>query len=169
MMTIFVVIEEKGWGAERILSTLSEAGFNPLVVEIGTFKETLDCHTPALVIASLSGSLETGRNLCQELTGLTQAPIIAIGPSTDESYILGMFSAGVDNYLTQSIGKGELIARVRNMLRRALPSSRPLLLDTAPTSAEIVQASPQKNPVGKSTVGDIFYRLAHGVLGISRR
>ncbi len=124
-MVVMVVSGEDLWGAEKIRLALSEAGFKVVAAEDWEVKDIIHQHRPALIIANLSGNLDVDLEMCRGLSRLSEAPIVAISSSIDSDYHLAIFTAGVNDFMVRPINSRELIARVRNILRRTLhlPSS----------------------------------------------
>ena len=54
-------------------------------------------------------------------------PIIVLSVVGDESEKVAALDAGADDYVTKPFGVDELLARLRAALRRAEPSSEPVL------------------------------------------
>lgn len=132
---VMVVSGAELFGAEKVRLALSQAGYKVAAVESQDVQEALPRQKPALLIANLSGRQAADFELCQKLSGLSQAPIIAIGPSGDEAFRVGMLAAAVDDYLVRPVNPRELVARVRNMIRRTQPASAILTgedMDPAP-------------------------------------
>ena len=120
---VMVVSGAELFGVEKVRLALSQAGYKVAAVESQDVQEALPRQKPALLIANLSGRQAADFELCQKLNGLSQAPIIAIGPSGDEAFRVGMLAAAVDDYLVRPVNPRELVARVRNMIRRTQPAS----------------------------------------------
>ena len=81
------------------------------LIEAGTRK-------PDLVILDLGLPDRDGTDLIRDLRTWTQVPILVLSARVDESDKIEALNAGADDYLTKPFGTGELLARVRAMLRR---------------------------------------------------
>lgn len=117
-LVILVVSGEEKWGAECIRQALSQNGFKTLACEVSDFQDALTRHDAALVVANLSGNLETDQGVCQKLVRLSTVPIVVIASSEDPEYTLALFAAGVDEVLVRPIHTPLLIARIHSLFRR---------------------------------------------------
>jgi len=72
-----------------------------------------------ILIANLAGGRSSDIEFCQKLSRLCQAPIIAIGSSEDEDYVVSMIETVVDDYMVRPVNPPEMVARVRSILRRS--------------------------------------------------
>jgi DNA-binding response OmpR family regulator len=106
------------WGAERLQNFLSDAGLRALAVDEDELQIVLPKIRPMLIIANLAGGRSSDIEFCQKLSRLCQAPIIAIGSSTDEDYVVSMIETVVDDYLVRPVNPSEMVARIRSILRR---------------------------------------------------
>ena len=80
---------------------------------------------PTLVILDLSlprvGGLDVLRSVRDGRTGRSDTPIIVLsGRSGETDRIVGL-DLGADDYLVKPFSPGELVARVRSVLRRTSP------------------------------------------------
>ena len=60
-----------------------------------------------------------GADVCRQLRDWLRAPILLISAVGDEQDKIRALDAGADDYLTKPFGIGELLARVRALLRRS--------------------------------------------------
>ena len=74
---------------------------------------------PDLVILDLMLPDGDGADVCAELRDWLTAPILLISAVQDEPDKIRALDAGADDYLTKPFGVGELLARVRALLRRS--------------------------------------------------
>ena len=84
----------------------------------------LDAGTskPDLVILDLGLPDGDGVQFVRELRGWSQTPVLILSARSTEADKIGVLDAGADDYLTKPFSVGELIARVRALLRRGLRS-----------------------------------------------
>ncbi|HEY7378473.1 MAG TPA: two-component system response regulator KdpE [Steroidobacteraceae bacterium] len=82
-------------------------------IEAGTRK-------PDLVVLDLGLPDRDGVDLIRELRTWTQVPILVLSARIDEADKVTALDAGADDYLIKPFGTGELLARVRAMLRRSV-------------------------------------------------
>ncbi|MGC1816717.1 MAG: two-component system response regulator KdpE [Casimicrobiaceae bacterium] len=98
-------LEREGFGVCEAAN--AQAG----AIEAGTRK-------PDLLIVDLGLPDRDGVDLIRDLRGWTLVPILVLSARVDESEKIEALNAGADDYLTKPFGTGELIARVRAILRR---------------------------------------------------
>lgn len=73
---------------------------------------------PDLVILDLGLPDGDGVQLIREMRTWTEVPILVLSARSGEADKIGALDAGADDYLTKPFGVGELVARVRVLLRR---------------------------------------------------
>lgn len=124
---ILVVDDEQS--IRRFLQTsLTANGY--IVFEVATGQEALTGvvnHRPDVVILDLGLPDMDGFEVTKRLREWTQIPIIILSVRGQESDKIAALDAGADDYLTKPFGVGELMARLRVVLRRmAQPSDEPV-------------------------------------------
>lgn len=82
------------------------------LIEAGTRK-------PDLVILDLGLPDDDGRRFVQDLRSWSSMPVLVLSARVQEEEKIDVLDAGADDYLTKPFAVGELLARVRAMLRRA--------------------------------------------------
>ncbi len=98
-------LEREGFGVCEAAN--AQAG----AIEAGTRK-------PDLLIVDLGLPDRDGVDLIRDLRGWTPVPILVLSARVEESQKIEALNAGADDYLMKPFGTGELIARVRAILRR---------------------------------------------------
>jgi two-component system, OmpR family, KDP operon response regulator KdpE len=73
---------------------------------------------PDLVILDLSLPDGSGIDVCRDLRSWMTAPILILSVHSGEADKIAGLDAGADDYLTKPFSAGELLARVRALLRR---------------------------------------------------
>jgi two-component system KDP operon response regulator KdpE len=73
---------------------------------------------PDLVILDLSLPDRSGIDVCRELRSWMTAPILVLSVLSGDTDKIASLDAGADDYLTKPFSAGELLARVRALLRR---------------------------------------------------
>ena len=81
------------------------------LIEAGT-------RQPDLVVLDLGLPDGDGVNLIREVRTWTEVPILVLSARSGEEDKIGALDAGADDYLTKPFGVGELVARLRVLLRR---------------------------------------------------
>jgi len=101
-------------------SGLSKHGYDIRVAAEGeSALELFNAWSPDVVITDLSMPNMTGLELCRRLRETSKVPIIVLSVKEDESVKIEALDAGADDYVTKPFGIGELLARVRAVLRRS--------------------------------------------------
>jgi two-component system, OmpR family, KDP operon response regulator KdpE len=77
-------------------------------------------HRPDVIILDLGLPDMDGTELTRQLREWTKVPIIVLSVRDHESDKIAALDAGADDYLTKPFGVGELMARIRVNLRRAV-------------------------------------------------
>jgi two-component system KDP operon response regulator KdpE len=101
-----------------------------IVLEAGTGQEALLALTlerPDLVLLDLGLPDMDGVEVTRRLREWSQVPVIILSVREQETDKIAALDAGADDYLTKPFGVGELLARIRTVLRRqAAGSSEPV-------------------------------------------
>jgi two-component system KDP operon response regulator KdpE len=99
---------------------LRGAGYE--VLTAATAEEALDRAAiggPHAAIVDLMLPDRPGIEVCRELRGWSEMPIIVLSAVTDEQAKIEALQSGADDYVTKPFAPGELVARVQAVLRRA--------------------------------------------------
>ena len=83
---------------------------------------------PEAVILDLVLPDGTGTDVVRQLRTWSSAPVIVLSAVGDEHEKVAALDAGADDYVTKPVGIDELVARLRAVLRRAIPSTEPVLV-----------------------------------------
>jgi two-component system KDP operon response regulator KdpE len=86
---------------------------------------------PDLVVLDLMLPDRSGIEVCRELRSWTTAPILILSVRAGETEKIEALDEGADDYLTKPFSAGELLARVRALLRRAAALTSPPPVVTA--------------------------------------
>ena len=117
-----LVIDEELQVRRLLRLILKEAGYT--VREAGTGQEGLDevlRRNPDAIIVDLALPDRPGLGLLRQLREWNSVPVILLSASALERNKVAALDAGADDYLTKPFGHGELLARLRALLRRAKP------------------------------------------------
>jgi two-component system KDP operon response regulator KdpE len=118
--TRILVVDDERPIRRALEVTLSKAGYQ--VVTANDAADTLTraaLEPPDLVILDLMLPDADGAEVCRQLRDWLRAPILLISAVGEEQDKIRALDAGADDYLTKPFGIGELLARVRALLRRA--------------------------------------------------
>lgn len=115
-----LLVEDDDAIAEPLACALEREGFEPLLA--ATLREGLEragADDPSLVLLDLSLPDGDGRDLCRELRRGSDVPIVILtARGTETDRIVGL-ELGADDYVVKPFSSGELVARIRAILRRA--------------------------------------------------
>lgn len=105
----------------RVLRTgLNAHGYDTRVAADGVSAlETFGDWKPDLIVTDLAMPNMDGLHLCRKLREISQIPIIVLSVRGEEQTKIQALDAGADDYVTKPFGIGELLARIRALLRRA--------------------------------------------------
>ncbi|HET8673257.1 MAG TPA: response regulator transcription factor [Thermoleophilaceae bacterium] len=98
---------------------LRDAGFE--VTASATAEEALDraaVHPPAAAIIDLMLPDGDGVEVCRRLREWSEMPILVLSALGEEQQKVRALEAGADDYVTKPFSPGELVARLRAVLRR---------------------------------------------------
>ena len=82
---------------------------------------------PEAVILDLVLPDGTGLDVCRELRTWSTVPVIILSAVGEEREKVAALDAGADDYVTKPVGIDELLARLRAVLRRTVPSGEPVV------------------------------------------
>ncbi|MFN2417586.1 MAG: response regulator transcription factor [Candidatus Limnocylindria bacterium] len=97
--------------------------------------QRFDVERPDLVILDLAMPGLDGLAVCAAIRQRAATPIIVLSGEGDEAAKVEALDAGADDYVTKPFGKGELLARIRAVMRRHGSAEAPS--DTSPASVRI--------------------------------
>ena len=122
-----LVVEDEPSIASFVGMYLEKAGFAVRKAETGAGAiEQADAEAPSLVILDLMLPDLDGIDVCRRIRQRSDVPILMLTARDDDiDKIIGL-EVGADDYLTKPFNPGELVARVKSVLRRANPERREL-------------------------------------------
>lgn len=83
-------------------------------------------HTPDIVVLDLTLPGMSGFEVARELRTWYSGPILVLSVRGSEQDKITALDLGADDYLTKPFSAGELTARLRALLRRAMPGDGPM-------------------------------------------
>ena len=122
-----LVVDDEPQIRRALRVVLTGHGYDVRLADSG--EQALDMASVALpnvVILDLAMPGLSGLDVCRELRGWTEVPIIVLSAKDQERDKVEALDLGADDYLTKPFGTDELLARIRAALRRtssAPPSS----------------------------------------------
>jgi two-component system, OmpR family, KDP operon response regulator KdpE len=123
-----LVVDDEPQFLRALATNLRGAGYD--VETATTAAEALACaglRPPDAVVLDLLLPDGKGTDVCRELRAWSEAPIVVVSAVGDEPEKIAALDAGADDYVTKPFAIGELLARLRAVLRRAGPSGEPVL------------------------------------------
>ena len=116
-----VLVVDDDPAVQRLLKiVLSREAYEVKVASSGN--EALDVareHPPSLVILDLSLPELDGREVCRKLRTWLKAPILVLTATKHIETKIEVLDLGADDYVTKPFTSGELLARMRALLRRS--------------------------------------------------
>ncbi|OAM88480.1 response regulator [Termitidicoccus mucosus] len=106
--------------------TLEDAGYEVREVEAGRpgLVEAAH-HRPDVIVLDLGLPDMSGIDVLKRLREWSQTPVLILSVFGEESRKIEALDAGADDYLIKPFGGGELLARLRALLRRIRPNEPP--------------------------------------------
>ena len=136
-----LVIDDEPQFLRALSTNLRGAGYK--VDTAATAAEALSAaplRPPDAVILDLLLPDGSGRNVCRELRSWSKAPIILVSAVGDDDEKIAALDAGADDYVTKPFAIGELLARLRAVLRRAGSPEQPVI-DVGPIRIDLEKSS----------------------------
>ena len=125
-----LVVEDDSSIAQFVAASLSASGWRP--VHVGSAAQALNTlagwhgdDAAQLLIVDLGLPDRDGIALIAELRQRWATPVLVLSARSQEADKIAALDAGADDYLSKPFGVGELLARVRALLRRALAPATP--------------------------------------------
>ena len=125
---LVLVVDDEPQILRALQTNLRGAGYD--VATAATGQEALAAaamRPPDAVILDLVLPDGSGVDVARELRSWSAAPILVLSVVGDEAEKVAALDAGADDYVQKPFGIDELLARLRALLRRAGPSTEPVL------------------------------------------
>jgi two-component system KDP operon response regulator KdpE len=122
-----LVVDDEPQFLRALATNLRGAGYD--VDTAATAAEALNAaalHPPDAVVLDLLLPDGSGVEVTLRLREWTDAPIVVVSAVGDEEQKIAALDAGADDYVTKPFAVGELLARLRAVLRRAAPAGDPV-------------------------------------------
>ena len=119
-----LAIDDDPEAAERLRSTLTQAGYRPLVTgDPGDVPRLLREHRPRLVFLELVFPGGDGIEMMQDIMANAPAPVIILSAHGRDEVIARALDLGAADYVAKPFSPAELSARIRAALRRGAAGS----------------------------------------------
>jgi len=117
-----VVVEDDASISELLELYLGREGFRVVsTAAAGDAEALVKAHDPVLVVLDLMLPDGSGLQVLRRVRTFSAVPVIVLtARDTDQDKILGL-ELGADDYMTKPFNPGELLARMRAVLRRSSP------------------------------------------------
>jgi two-component system KDP operon response regulator KdpE len=118
-MTLILVVDDEAQIRRALERALVARGYEVDAAADGV--EALDhaaVRPPDLIVLDLNMPVLGGLEVTRQIRGWSSVPILVLSVREDESDKIAALDSGADDYLTKPFGVGELLARVRALLRR---------------------------------------------------
>lgn len=136
-----LVVEDSGEVANALRHTLEGSGFRVVTVGNGLAAlEAVPREKPDLVILDLVLPGLDGLEVCRRIRLQRETrylPILILSAKAEEATKVVGLELGADDYVVKPAGIGEVVARVRALLRRASPQPQPSLLRVGTLEVDI--------------------------------
>lgn len=119
MAPTILVVDDDAATRKMINTALTQSGFD--VVDAGTAAEAvtaIDREAPDVVLLDLILPDGDGVEVCRRVREYSEVSIIMVTAKRDLTDRLAGLDAGADDYVTKPLSIGELVARVKSLLRR---------------------------------------------------
>jgi two-component system KDP operon response regulator KdpE len=121
------LVVEDDPGIRAVVGTLLRAeGFR--VVHAETAERAVveaRAHRPDVVLVDLGLPDRDGQGVIRELRTFSGVPIVVLSARTSEAQKIAALDGGADDYVVKPFSAGELLARVRAAMRRAVRAAEP--------------------------------------------
>ena len=139
-----LLIEDEPDIAEVLQYNLEKEGFDVELAHRGdSGLESLRRQAPDLILLDLMLPGIDGIEACRRIRAFSDAYIVMLTAKAEESDKIVGLSTGADDYVTKPFSPGELVARVRAMLRRPRAAAAP----AAPRSFGELEIDPRAREV----------------------
>ncbi len=117
--TCILVVDDEVSITKFLRANLEANGYRVLAAMDGAEAlQTFEVELPDLVILDIMMPKMDGFEVCRRIRDWSQIPIIMLSARGDESDKVKCLDLGADDYITKPLGKDELVARVRAVMRR---------------------------------------------------
>jgi DNA-binding response OmpR family regulator len=147
-MLRILVIEDDGGIRSLVLKALRQAGYQAVGEENGALGLAAHQALPAdLIVLDLMLPGMDGFEVIRTLRPKDEVPVIMLTAMGQEQNRIQGFEAGADDYLVKPFSIGELLARIRAILKRSHRQKDPLVLQAGPFLIDAIQRTAHRQGV----------------------
>jgi len=166
-----LIIDDEVQMRRLLRRTLEQEGYKVLLVESG--REGLahaGTDRPDVVVLDLGLPDMDGLEVLKELRSRSSVPILILSVREAEETIVNALDGGADDYLTKPFRTGELLARIRALLRHRLSGQEDLVFTSEDLTVDLsartvaVRGQPVKLTPTEYTLLALFVKNAGKVL-----
>jgi len=137
-----LVIDDEVQIRRLLRLTLESTGYTVREAENGALGlNEAAVRRPDVVILDLSLPDLSGLDVLRRLREWSRLPVLILSVRGSESDKIAALDAGADDYLTKPFGGGELLARIRVLLRRAQPAAEPSIAQFGDVEVDFTKRS----------------------------
>jgi two-component system, OmpR family, response regulator RegX3 len=123
-----LLVEDEPGIVEPLVAHLTRAGFDPTpAMTLADARSSFARTRPDLVVIDVMLPDGDGRDLCRELRAASAVPIVILTARASEVDKISGLELGADDYVVKPFSAGELVARMRAILRRARSDDRRMI------------------------------------------
>ncbi len=162
---VVIIVEDEKQILRFLRTSLESEGFTVYEADSGR-KGLTEAATrkPDLLILDLGLPDGDGVDVIRDLRAWSDLPVIVVSARTGEAAKIDALDAGADDYLTKPFGVGELLARIRVVLRRS--SAPPGAVENAEFRFGEVRVDLQKRRVFRADAEIHLTSTEYRLLGI---
>ncbi|MDN2483285.1 response regulator [Vibrio agarivorans] len=135
---MILIVEDEPHLAQLLADYLQHHHFDTHIIEDGALAiDWVKAHTPTLIILDLMLPNRDGLDIYRELRTFSDVPVMMATAKVDEIDRLVGLELGADDYVCKPYSPREVVARVKNVLRRykathsAEPEKMPLRIESS--------------------------------------
>jgi two-component system, OmpR family, response regulator RegX3 len=148
-----LVVEDEEAISEPLAEHLAHEGFEPEVVAtLADAQESFKAAAPDLILLDVMLPDGDGRDFCRDVRKESDVPIIMLTARGEEVDRIVGLELGADDYVVKPFSAGELVARVRAIMRRGRSTAR-----KGPVTVGLITLDPAARTVTK---GDEVIEMA---------
>jgi two-component system KDP operon response regulator KdpE len=123
-----LVVDDEPRFLRTLVTNLRGAGYTVDTAETASGAiDAIERTAPDAVVLDLLLPDGRGTDVCREVRRRSNVPIVLVSAVGEEDEKIAALDAGADDYVTKPFALGELLARLRAVLRRAAPTAEPVL------------------------------------------